>query len=128
MIIATTSENDDDVCKAVAWLGENDIAISSDACFYSHSLEPKYVSYFFQTELFQKQKRQFITGTKVKRVNPNDLAKIIIPIPPLEEQQRIVAILDKFDALTHSISEGLPREIQLRKQQYEHYRNQLLSF
>ena len=51
-----------------------------------------------------------------------------IPIPPLSEQARIVEILDKFDTLTNSISEGLPLEIQLRKQQYEYYREQLLDF
>jgi type I restriction enzyme S subunit len=54
--------------------------------------------------------------------------KISIPIPPLEEQVRIVAILDKFDALTNSISAGLPREIELRQQQYEYYRDLLLTF
>ena len=128
LIIATTSENDEDVCKAVAWLGDEDIAISSDACFYTHSLEPKYVAYYFQTEQFQKQKRGFITGTKVRRVNTSDLAKIKIPVPSIEEQRRIVSILDKFDMLTTSISEGLPKEIELRRKQYEYYRNQLLSF
>ena len=51
-----------------------------------------------------------------------------IPIPPLPEQEKIVAILDKFDTLTHSISEGLPREIALRRKQYEYYREQLLAF
>jgi type I restriction enzyme S subunit len=51
-----------------------------------------------------------------------------IPIPPLEEQARIVSILDKFDTLTTSLSEGLPKEIELRKKQYEYYRNLLLTF
>lgn len=51
-----------------------------------------------------------------------------IPIPPLPEQEKIVAILDKFDTLTHSISEGLPHEIALRRKQYEYYREQLLAF
>ncbi len=54
--------------------------------------------------------------------------KFPIPLPPLSEQQRIVEILDKFDTLTNSISEGLPLEIQLRRQQYEYYREQLLDF
>lgn len=54
--------------------------------------------------------------------------KFPIPIPPLSEQERIVAILDKFDALTNSISEGLPREIELRQKQYEYYRDKLLTF
>lgn len=128
LVIATTSENDEDVCKAVAWLGNEQIAVSSDACIYRHKLNPKYVSYFFQTEQFQKQKRPFITGTKVRRVNADDLAKILIPVPSQEEQQRIVSILDKFDALTNSITEGLPREITLRQQQYAYYRELLLSF
>ena len=51
-----------------------------------------------------------------------------IPIPPLTEQARIVAILDKFDALTNSLTEGLPREIDLRQKQYEYYRDLLLNF
>ncbi len=54
--------------------------------------------------------------------------KYPIPIPSPEEQERIVAILDRFDTLTDSITEGLPREIELRQQQYEYYREQLLSF
>ncbi len=91
-------------------------------------MNPKYVSYFFQTEQFQKQKRQHITGTKVRRVNADDLAKILIPVPSPAEQARIVAILDKFDALTNSLTEGLPREIELRQKQYAHYRDLLLSF
>ena len=64
-----------------------------------------------------------------------ELKKLQIPIPcpnnpkkSLAEQSRIVSILDKFDALTNSISEGLPREINLRQKQYEYYRDQLLSF
>ncbi len=128
LIIATTSENDEDVCKAVTWLGDDEIAVSSDACFYAHTMNPKYVAYYFQTEQFQMQKRNFITGTKVRRVNAKDLAKIKIPVPPLAEQERIVSILDKFDTLTNSISEGLPKEIELRRKQYEYYRNELLSF
>ncbi len=128
LVIATTSENDEDVCKAVAWLGDEKVVVSSDACFYTHTMNPKYVAYYFQTEHFQKQKKAFITGTKVKRVNADDLAKITIPVPPIEEQERITGILDKFDTLVNSISEGLPREIELRRKQYEYYREKLLSF
>ena len=128
LIIATTSENDEDVCKAIVWEGEGEVVVSNDACFYHHSLNSRYIAYYLQTEAFQKQKRSYITGTKVRRVNANDLARIEIPLPPLSEQARIVEILDKFDTLTNSISEGLPLEIQLRRQQYEYYREQLLDF
>lgn len=131
LIIATTSENDEDVCKAVAWLGDSDIAISSDACFYTHNLNPKYVSYFFQSEQFQQQKRQHITGAKVRRVNASSLAKIEIPIPcpenpkkSLEIQAEIVRIFDTFTELTTELT----TELEARKKQYNHYRNQLLTF
>jgi len=61
-------------------------------------------------------------------VNSGMIKSFKIPIPPLEEQERIVTILDKFDILTTSISEGLPKEIELRKKQYEYYRDLLLTF
>lgn len=54
--------------------------------------------------------------------------KLQIPIPPMKEQQRIVAILDKFETLVNDISEGLPAEIAARRQQYEYYRDKLLTF
>ena len=61
-------------------------------------------------------------------INARIVKGLKIPLPPLSEQQRIVSILDKFDTLTSSISEGLPKEIELRRKQYEYYREQLLSF
>jgi len=66
--------------------------------------------------------------TGVPALNKKELVGFPVPIPSPAEQARIVAILDKFDALTHSLTEGLPREIELRQKQYEHYRNLLLSF
>ncbi|MFG3950553.1 restriction endonuclease subunit S [Escherichia coli] len=69
-----------------------------------------------------------MTGAKVRRVNADNLSKILIPVPSMEIQERIVSILDKFDTLTNSITEGLPREIALRQKQYEYYRDLLFSF
>ena len=128
LVIATTSENDEDVCKALAWLGETPAGISGDAYIYRHEMNPKYVSYFFTTHDFQRQKLRHITGTKVRRVSGKNLETIEIPLPSLEEQQRIVDILDRFDALTSSLSEGLPAELAARRSQYEYYRDQLLAF
>ncbi|WP_314082695.1 restriction endonuclease subunit S [uncultured Rothia sp.] len=128
LVIATTSENDEDVCKALAWLGETPAGISGDAYIYRHEMNPKYVSYFFTTHDFQRQKLRHITGTKVRRVSGKNLETIEIPLPSLEEQQRIVDILDRFDALTGSLSEGLPAELAARRSQYEYYRDQLLTF
>ena len=85
---------------------------------------PKYAYY-------QLLKQDFNSMTKSAShpfISYDALNKVSIPIPPPTEQARIVAILDKFDALTNSIREGLPREIALRQKQYEHYRKLLLSF
>ena len=70
----------------------------------------------------------YISGAAQPKLNQANLNSIRIPNPSFEDKARIVAILDKFDTLTHSISEGLPRKIELRQKQYEHYRNLLLSF
>lgn len=70
----------------------------------------------------------YISGAAQPKLNKKNLNSIKIPIPPLEEQQRIITILDKFDTLVNSISEGLPKEIALRRKQYEYYREKLLSF
>ena len=66
--------------------------------------------------------------SSIPNINANEVKRIQIPIPPIEEQERIVAILDKFDTLVNSISEGLPREIALRRKQYEYYRERLMTF
>ncbi|MEE0108792.1 MAG: restriction endonuclease subunit S, partial [Merdibacter sp.] len=68
-------------------------------------------------------------GGAIKNVpSVNELKKIVIPLPSLEEQQRIVDILDRFDKLCNDISEGLPAEIEARQKQYEYYRDKLLTF
>ena len=70
----------------------------------------------------------YISGAAQPKLNKKNLNSIKFPIPPLKEQQYIVTILDKFDTLVNSISEGLPKEIALRRKQYEYYREQLLRF
>jgi len=128
LIIAGTSENVEDVCKAVAWLGDDEIAISGDAFIFTHDQNSKYISYFFQSAFFNDQKIKYTTGTKVIRVSIYNLGKIVIPIPPLQEQERIVSILDKFDALVNDATIGIQAEIEARRKQYEYYRNKLLTF
>ena len=128
LVIACTSENVEDVGKAVAWLGKSEIVTGGHSVVFRHTLNPKYVAYFFQTQMFFSQKKRFAYGAKVIDIRTNDLARIVIPIPPLEVQERIVAILDRFETLVNDLNEGLPREIELRRKQYEHYRDRLLSF
>lgn len=122
LVIATTSENEEDVCKACAWLGEEPIAISGDAYIFRHHQNPKYISYCFQSELFQSQKKKYITGTKVLRVNGDAMAKIHVPVPPLPVQEEIVRILDSFS----SLEAELEAELEARRKQYAYYRDQLI--
>ena len=88
----------------------------------------KYLSYFFHSALFFDQKKGLAHGTKVIEVTPSKLGDITIMLPTIEEQNRIVAILDRFDSLCNDISVGLPAEIEARQKQYEYYRDKLLSF
>lgn len=124
LLIATTSEDDDAVAKATAWLGDTSVALSGDAYIYRHNLDPKYMAYFFQSTSFQDQKRRFISGTKVRRVSGASLEKIRIPVPPLEVQREIVRVLDKFTQLEAE----LEAELEARRRQYEHYRQRELTF
>lgn len=128
IVIATTSENVEDVCKAVAWLGEEEIAVSGDAFIYKHTQNPKYMAYLFQTASFFNYKKKKATGTKVIRLTGDAMGNYLAPIPSLEDQHRIVSILDRFESLTTSLQSGLPAEIAARRQQYEYYRDKLLTF
>jgi type I restriction enzyme S subunit len=128
LVIAGVGETVEDVCKAVAWLGDDEVAIHDDCFAFRHDMNPKFVSYCFQTERFNAEKVRQVARAKVKRVSAESLAKLAIPVPPRAEQERIVAILDRFDALVNELSVGLPAEIAARRQQYEYYRDKLLTF
>lgn len=68
------------------------------------------------------------SGGSIPQLTVPNVKKIKIPVPTLTAQERIVSILDKFDALVNDISTGLPAEIEARRKQYEYYRNKLLTF
>ena len=123
IVMTDTSENVEDICKSVAYLGEEDIAVSNHALILKHKQNPKFLSYSTLTSCFLNQKRKFVTGAKVSGIKPDNLAQIKIYLPSLSEQARIVGILDTF---TSSI-ENLKEQIALRRKQYEHYRDQLLD-
>ena len=77
---------------------------------------------------YKKQPWQISTGGTISRLYNDNILKAKIPVPPLEEQERIVGILERFDKLCNDISEGLPAEIEARQKQYEYYRDKLLTF
>lgn len=124
LILACTSENIEDVCKTVAWLGQETIVTGGHACVFRHKQNAKYLAYFFATDYFFAQKKKFARGAKVIDIKTEDLAKIVVPVPPLPVQEEIVRILDKFTALEAE----LEAELEARRKQYEFYRDQLLTF
>lgn len=83
----------------------------------------KYLQY-----CYKKKPWQISTGGTIARLYNDNIHKARIPVPPLAEQERIVAVLDRFDALCNDLTVGLPAEIEARRKQYEYYRDQLLSF
>ncbi|WP_107862485.1 restriction endonuclease subunit S [Neisseria polysaccharea] len=91
-------------------------------------VNPKYLYQVLADDKFFAFNMKHAKGAKMPRGSKTAIMQYKIPIPPLSEQEKIVAILDKFDTLTHSVSEGLPHEIALRRKQYEYYREQLLAF
>lgn len=91
---------------------------------YTSKVIPKYVFYCLQKERLE----QYNTAGGVPSLTQTVLNKVKIPVPPLEEQERIVAILDRFDALCNDLTSGIPAEIEARQKQYEYYRDKLLSF
>ena len=119
IVMAVTSENIEDVCKCVAWLGDGAVAVSGHTAIIHHSQNAKYLTYYFHTEMFAAQKRKLVHGTKVMEVTPDTLNTVTIPVPPLPVQSEIVKILDNFTELT--------AELTARKKQYSEYLNILID-
>ena len=128
LIITNTSENIEDVCKAVVWLGDEEIVTGGHATIFKHKENPKFIAYYTQTNKFYIEKKKYAQGAKVTDVSAKNLAKILIPVPPLNVQDKIVNFLEKLDFLINDKSWGLPAEIKARNKQYEYYRYRLLTF
>ena len=128
VIIVDVGEVVDDVGQCVAWLGKEPAAVHDHCYIFRTDLNPVFVSYLLRTDWFRRQKAKHIARTKVKTLLIDGFSSISIPIPPRQEQDRIVEVLNFFDTLISDISSGLPAEIEARCQQYEYYRDKLLTF
>jgi type I restriction enzyme, S subunit len=128
VVIAAVGETAEDVAKALAWLGHENVAIHDDCFAFRHEMNPRFVAYCLQTSAFHEQKAKFVARGKVNRLSGEALAKIAIPAPSRAEQDQLVAVLDTFDALVSDLSIGIPAEINARRKQYAYYRDKLLTF
>ena len=124
IVMAVTSENIEDVCKCLAWLGDEPVAVSGHSAIIHHNQNAKYLVYYFHSQMFFAQKRKLAHGTKVIEVTPDALVDIALPVPPIEIQREIVRILDNFTNLTAELT----AELTARGIQYSYYRNKLLTF
>lgn len=128
IVLATTSENDEDVAMPLAWLGEDSVVVSNDALVFEHSYDPLYLAHFFESSHFGEQKKKLLTGTKVKRISASNLRKVRVPAIDFGTQTKISKELESFRDLLENASASLPAEIAARRQQYEYYRDKLLTF
>ena len=88
----------------------------------------KFYWYFSKSKFYWKQANKLVSRGGQQQFNANAISQVEVPIPPLSEQQRIVSILDKFESLVNDLTAGLPAEIAAVQEQYEYYRNKLLTF
>ncbi len=101
---------------------------AADDCFTieTDKVDNKYIYHFLLTKrLFLKSR---VRKASVPRLSASEIGKLVIPVPSIAEQERIVSILDQFETLVNDLSQGLPAEIAAVQEQYEYYRNKLLSF
>jgi type I restriction enzyme S subunit len=128
ILFAITGESVEEIAKSTVYVGNERCLAGGDIVVMKHKQNPKYMSYVLSTVAAQQQKSAGKIKSKVVHSSVPALKSIAVPLPPLEEQARIVEILDKFDALTTDITAGLPAEIAARQKQYEYYRDKLLAF
>ena len=97
LIIAITSEDAEGSCKSTAWLGDYPVAVGGHAAIYNHCMNPLYMTFFFKSILFNHAKMEYIHGTKVFEIRPDDIAKILVPCPPMRLQEQFSAIAEQAD-------------------------------
>ena len=97
LIIAITSEDAEGSCKSTAWLGDYPVVVGGHAAIYNHCMNPLYMSFFFKSTLFNHAKMEYIHGTKVVEIKPDDIAKILVPCPPMSLQEQFSTIAQQAD-------------------------------
>ena len=128
VVIVAAGENKEDIGIGLAWLGDEPAAVH-DACFILRSnLYPQYFSHYLRSNYYHRQIVKYVSEGKICSISAKGLGNAIIPIPTYEEQVRIATLLNNFEALVSDLSQGLPAEITAVQEQYEYYRNKLLSF
>ena len=128
VVIVGAGENNMDIGVGVAWLSDEKVAIH-DACYiFKSKMNPRFVSHYLRGSNYHLQIKKYVCEGKICSISSKSIGRSLIPVPSLQEQERIATILDRFESLTTALQSGLPAEIAARRQQYEHYRDKLLTF
>lgn len=128
VVIVGAGENNMDIGVGVAWLSDEKVAIH-DACYiFKSKMNPRFVSHYLRGSNYHLQIKKYVCEGKICSISSKSIGRSLIPVPSLQEQERIATILDRFESMTTSLQSGLPAEIAARRQQYEHYRDKLLTF
>lgn len=128
VVIVGAGENNMDIGVGVAWLSDEKVAIH-DACYiFKSKMNPRFVSHYLRGSNYHLQIKKYVCEGKICSISSKSIGRSLIPVPSLQEQERIANILDRFESMTTSLQFGLPAEIAARRQQYEHYRDKLLTF
>lgn len=128
VVIVGAGENNMDIGVGVAWLSDEKVAIH-DACYiFKSKMNARFVSHYLRGSNYHLQIKKYVCEGKICSISSKSIGRSLIPVPSLQEQERIATILDRFESLTTSLQSGLPAVIAARRQQYEHYRDKLLTF
>lgn len=126
ILFAITGEKIEDIAKSCAYIGQNKCLAGGDIVILKHSQNPKYLSYALSTTEAQTQKSKGKVKSKVVHSSVPSIKEIIVPVPPLEVQQEIVNILDRFSDVKENLINELTQELENKKTIFEHSRDKLL--
>lgn len=107
LLIAITSEDEEGSCKSTAWLGNYNVAVGGHAAIFHHNMNPLFMSYYFKSSVFNAEKVKYLRGSKVIEIKPDDIAKIHVPIPPMELQKQFAETAEQAEQTKASLNKGI---------------------
>lgn len=128
ILFAVTGESIEDIAKSTAYLGHERCLAGGDIIVVRHNQNPKYLSYALSTTNLRKQKSSGKVKSKVVHASLASIESLIVPIPPIEIQEEIVTLLDKFEENKTRLINELQKELDLRELQYSYYKDLLFEF
>ena len=128
ILFAITGESVEDIAKSVAYIGNEKCLAGGDIVVLKHNQEPRYLAHVLSTYEARQQKSKGKIKSKVVHSSVPAIEEIEIPLPSMEVQRRYADVLDNFEKICNDLDIGLPAEIEVRKKQYEYYRDVLLTF